>query len=196
MEIPHRGPQPVDRRSRLVAGLLAAVVNAAIVALLWLYAFWTVQNQTTVENFATLLPDTSGTTGAQPPPPIVMHMIRPHAVTVAVPIFAVASAGPPAQMSPPSMEATEAPIGDSQLSDTAGGAGSRMASKGTSASISACSVPEWMRITCPHRAIFFPSPICQQVQGDWPDLSPLRHQQTRSSCNIACRKKFWRMGDG
>jgi protein TonB len=155
MEIPHHGPQPVDRRSRLVAGLLAAVVNAAIVALLWLYAFWTVQNQPTVENFATLLPDTSGTTGAQAPPPIVMHMIRPHALTVAVPIFAVASAGPPAQMSPPSMEATGTPVGGSQLGDTASGANSSMASQGISASISACSIPEWMHALHAHIAQYF-----------------------------------------
>jgi TonB family protein len=160
-EIPHHASQPADRRTRLVAGLLTALIYVGFAALVWQPAFWAgQQSPPTVESFAIVLPDAPVKKNTQVPPTFLVHLIRPHAQIAAPPTFTIASAAPVARPLPPVTAATVSPLaGGSQSNNPATGASlSGAGTNGNAASSSACLDPEWLRKLHDHIRHYFYSP--------------------------------------
>jgi TonB family protein len=161
VEIPHHMPQPADRRARVIAGLLTAMLYAGFAVLLWQHAFWTMQpSPPTGESFAIVLPDAPDKNVSKISPHLLTHLIRPHVQTVAPPVFTIASSAPLAQsLLPASVENSSPMPGGSDGTGAMGQAASANGSSGNGTG-GACLDPIWMHAVTERvrHFVYYPAP--------------------------------------
>jgi protein TonB len=153
--------QPADRKTRLAAGVLTALLYLLFALLIGQRAFWSNPDRAAPpETMVRLLP-------FAPPvitlsPPFIAHLVRPRAESIAPPSFTLAAeASPPAQLSASAAKTSPLDGGAPTGTGTGAGAGAQTASAsgGSGAGLSACLDPEWMRAVSRHVARFFYYPV-------------------------------------
>lgn len=159
--IPHTALPPADRRARLVAGALTALIYLGFASLLWQRAFWTGQDKPqTTESFVILQAHPLERMLPRIPPPFLVRLIRPHAQSAAPPTFTIASSEPIPDARLPVTAANELPLaGGPQLDGAESGANvSGVGTNGDAASSSACLDPEWLSRLHEHIRHYFYTP--------------------------------------
>ena len=113
-------PELADRRARLAAALLTSILYALFAVLIW-RSFLTVPvSPARPEIVAAVLPDVPKKKPPLPPP-LPIHLIRPHPESIILPTFTVASAKPLALALLPPTAADASPIMDGGMSGNGNG---------------------------------------------------------------------------
>lgn len=142
----HALPAQADPSSRIIAGLLTAVLYALFVLLAW----WSSANRTTppaAEITATILQDMPKKRVLEPLPPFIAHLIKPRAEMPAMPVFTVATGAPPQTHAPlPASAAQTSPMpGGTSGAGPMGQAASGNGTGGNGGGLAGCIDPVWMR---------------------------------------------------
>jgi protein TonB len=142
----HHASEPADRKTRLVAGVLTSVLYALFVVLIWHSFLIVPATPATPEIVAQVLPDTLHKKIAPLPPPLPVHLIKPHSETIAPQAFTVASAAPAAPALLPASAAKTSPItgGAPSGSGTAGQSASANGTNGNGSKPASCLDPAWL----------------------------------------------------
>lgn len=138
--------------SRATAFVLTALLFAGFAFLFSQRAFWSIPDPELLRvTVMRLMPDASDAVSVPPPQPVITHLIRPHAETIALPSYTVA-AEVPAPLPPSAANLSPLSGGASA------GAGKQLASVdgGAATTPSACLDPAWMRaVTAQVRRFFY-----------------------------------------
>jgi TonB family protein len=152
--------------SRVMAGLLTALLYALFALLVWGSFLNRPLDPASTEIVTRLLPDPPRKKIVLPPPPFLAHLLRPHIETIAPPTFTVASSAPvsPAQL--PASAARTSPItGGASAGTGAAGAGpSADGSNGTGKALVGCVDAAWMRAVTDRVRKFFHYPGVARAQ--------------------------------
>jgi TonB family protein len=150
-------PAGVRASSRLVAGILTAVLYALFAILFSQRAFWGAPHSA-AEIIASLLPEAPRKKIALQPPPFLAHLIRPRAETIAPPAFTVATDAPVAPALLPASAAKSSPLtgGEPAGIGVAGQAVSANGSNGNGTAFAGCFDPVWARAVSDRVGQFFP----------------------------------------
>ena len=149
-------PAPADQSSRVIAGLLTAILYALFAALVW-RASLAPPPPTESEIVATLLPDRPNKRVVEPLPPFLAHLIRPRAERPAPPVFTIASGAPPQAPAPlPASAAKNSPMtGGTAGTGAMGQAASGNGTGGNGGTLAGCLDPVWMRAVTDRVRQFF-----------------------------------------
>jgi protein TonB len=147
----------VTPSSRLMAGLLTALLYALFALLVWGSFLSRPLSPARTEIVASLMPDLPQKRIVLPPPPFLAHRLRPHLETIAPPTFTVASSAPVAPAQLPASAARTSPIaGGAPAGTGAAGAGpSANGSNGNGKALVGCIDAAWMREVTDHVRKFF-----------------------------------------
>jgi len=152
----HHRPTYTDNHSRIAAGLLTGFLYA----LFALTAWWSLHHvpvpAQSRQITATLLQNEPTKRAAEPPPPFLARLIRPHAEKPALPVFTIASGAPPQVPAPLAASAAKSsptsggsagngPIGQATSGNGTGGNGG----------LGGCIDPAWMRAVSERVRQFF-----------------------------------------
>ncbi|HTC84431.1 MAG TPA: energy transducer TonB [Rhizomicrobium sp.] len=157
-EFPRRSlPARADPSSRVTAGLLTAILYALFVLLVWWSSTNTTTSHATAEISATILRDMPNKRAVEPLPPILAHLIRPHAEKPALPVFTVATGAPPQALAPlPASAAQTSPMpGGTAGTGPMGQAASGNGTGGNGGSLAGCLDPLWMHAVTERVRQFF-----------------------------------------
>jgi len=143
--------------SRVMAGLLTALLYAVLALLVWGSFPGRPLSPARTEIVASLMPDLPRKKFILPPPPFVAHLLRPHVETIAPPTFTIATSAPVAPAQLPASAARTSPItGGAPAGTGAAGAGpSADGSNGNGKALAGCIDAEWMRAVTDHVRKFF-----------------------------------------
>jgi protein TonB len=142
--------------------VLTALLFAGFAFLFSQRSFWSVPDTSLVrETVMRLLPDAPRTISVPPPEPFIAHLIRPHAETMALPTFTIASDAPAPRAALPVTATRTSPQdgGAPQAAGTAGQVASANGSGGNGNTVAACLDPAWMRAVTEHVHRFFYRPL-------------------------------------
>ena len=142
------GTAQVPTSSRVAAGALTLALYALLVFLATHRTLWIGANHPErSELIAKLMPDLPRKKAVQIVPPFLAHLIRPHAETVAPPVFTVASEAPVAPATLSASAATTSPIagGVPAGNGATGQAASANGSGGNGTTLSSCWDQEWAK---------------------------------------------------
>jgi TonB family protein len=142
------GTAQVPISSRVAAGALTLALYALLVFLASHRTLWMGENHPErSELIAKLMPDLPRKKAVQTVPPFVAHLIRPHAETVAPPVFTVASEAPVAPATLSASAATSSPLagGVPAGNGATGQAASANGSGGNGTMLSSCWDQEWAK---------------------------------------------------
>lgn len=154
---PHHGRLPAENESRIIAGLLTAVLYGLFALLAW----WSLNHVSapaeSTELTATLLPDVPTKRTLEPPPPFLAHLIRPRAEKAALPVFTIASGAPPKTPAPLAASAakTSPLLGGTSGNGPMGHAASGNGTGGNGGASAGCIDPIWMRAVSERVRQFF-----------------------------------------
>ena len=158
--VPHHGPAHIDTASRIIAGLLTAVLYALFALLAWLSLTHVAAPAETSEIIATLLPNPPSKRAVEPLPPFLAHLTRPHAETPAMPVFTIATGAPPQAPAPlPASAAKTSPmLGGTSGNGPMGQAASGNGTGGNGSGLAGCIDPVWMRAVTErvHQFYYYP----------------------------------------
>ena len=163
-------PARADRSSRVIAGLLTAVLYALFALLVWRASLAPPSGPAVSEIVATLLPDRPNKRAVEPLPPFLAHLIRPRAEKPAPPVFTIASGAPPQASAPlPASAAKTSPmLGGTSGNGPMGQAASGNGTGGNGAGLSGCLDPVWMRAVTERVRQFFyypPAALAARTTG-------------------------------
>lgn len=163
------GHQPVRvaPSSRVIAGVLTAILYALFALFLWQQTLWVrPDSMQTTETTALLLPDTPHKKIVPPPPPFLAHLIKPRPETIAPPTFTIAAAAPVAPALLPASAATTSPIAGGAPAGTGatGQAVSANGDNGNGATLAGCLDPVWMRAVTDRVGRFYHYPEAAAVR--------------------------------
>jgi TonB family protein len=153
-----RGLQPSRAASSscLIAAILTAILYVLVASMIWWSLMASPRNPPISEITATLSPDVPQKKVAPRPPPFLAHLIRPHAQTVAPPVFTVASGAPLMPAPLPALEVKSSPMpGGSSGSSMAGQSASANGVSGSGTAVAGCLDPVWMRAVSERVRQFF-----------------------------------------
>jgi TonB family protein len=139
---------PVPLSSRIAAGALTLALYALLVFLATHHTLWVGANHPErSELIAKLMPDLPRKKAVQTVPPFLAHLIRPHAETVAPPVFTVASEAPVAPATLSASAATSSPLagGVPAGNGATGQSASANGSGGNGTTLSSCWDQEWAK---------------------------------------------------
>jgi periplasmic protein TonB len=157
-EFPHdHAGARVARSSRVMAGVLTAVLYALFAVLVWNSFLGRPLSPTRTEIVTRIVPDVPEKKITPLPPPFLAHLIRPHAQTIAPPTFTVASSAPVAPAQLPASAAKTSPLtgGVPAGTGTAGEGASANGSNGNGSALAGCLDPAWMRAVTDRVRQFF-----------------------------------------
>ena len=152
------GPAPSSRATALV---LTALLFGGFAFLFSQRSFWSIPDRMVIrETVMRLLPDAPRTISVPPPEPVIAHLIRPRAETIAPPSFTIASDVPAPKAALPVTAVKTSPLdaGAPQGAGTAGQVASANGSGGNGNALAACLDPAWMRAVTEHVRRFFYQP--------------------------------------
>ena len=153
------GPTPSSRAAGFV---LTALLFAGFAFLFSQRSFWSMPDRILVrETVMRLLPDAPRTISVPPPEPFIAHLIRPHAETMALPTFTIASDAPAPKAALPLTATRTSPLdgGAPQGAGTARQAASANGSGGNGNALAACLDPAWMQAVTEHVHRFYYRPL-------------------------------------
>lgn len=152
----HHGPARGDN-DRIVAGLLTAVLYALVALLAWWSLTYPPMRSETTEIIASVLPDVPTKRAVEPLPPFLAHLIKPRAEKPALPVFTVATGGPPQAPVPlPASAAKTSPLqGGTSGNGPMGQAASGNGTGGNGSGLSGCLDPIWLRAVTDRVRQFF-----------------------------------------
>jgi protein TonB len=156
----HR-PAPIATSSRVIAALLTASLYALLVFLATHRTIWiSPERPAPSELVAKLMPDLPRKKAVQRMPQFLAHLIRPHAETVAPPVFTVASEAPvaPAQLQASAAQSSPLAGGVAAGTGTTGQAASANGSNGNGTTRAGCWDAIWAKSVTDHvgRYYFYP----------------------------------------
>jgi protein TonB len=127
------------------------------------------RSPTISEITTTLPPDVQQKKVAPQPPPFLAHLIRPHAQTIAPPVFTVASGTPLTPAPLPALAVILSPMpGGSPGSSKAGQSASGNGVSGNGTTVAGCFDPVWMRAVSERVRQFFyypPTALGSRITG-------------------------------
>ena len=156
--------------SRAMAGALTAALYTLFALLIWWSFTHAPIAPATREITATLLPDVPEKRALEPLPPILAHLIKPHAETAALPVYTIASGAPLERPAPlPASAAKSSPMpGGTSGTGPMGQAASGNGTGGNGGGLAGCVDPAWMRAVTQRVLQFFYYPgaaLAQHTTG-------------------------------
>ena len=153
------GPAPSSRATALA---LTALLFGGFAFLFSQRSFWSIPDRMVIrETVMRLLPDAPRTINVPPPEPVIAHLIKPRAETIAPPSFTIASDAPAPKAALPVTAVKTSPLdaGAPQGAGTAGQVASANGSGGNGNALAACLDPAWMQAVTEHVHRFFYRPV-------------------------------------